>query len=153
MLHITSFLIAQTSYISKPIEYSKTRSSTSSYIKRLEQLGLLKSNTNNTYSKKTSCDDFIKTLRDNISSNTYTSYDSSSIALVEFYSTIIDNQYHYYAIVCFYTKNGGCTDFIYQVSSNTEYYYSSNYKISAGKAFWKYIQPYKNNLSCSAQFN
>jgi len=28
-----------------------------------------------------------------------------------------------------------------------------NYLNSAGKAFWKYIEPYSDNLSCAPDFN
>ena len=67
---------------------------------------------------------------------------------------MIKYQTYYFAIVCFKQKYSyGCNEYIYQVASNTKFNYSYNYLNSAGKAFWKYIQPYNENLDCAPNFN
>ena len=82
---------------------------------------------------------------------TYTSYNSDAISKVIFYEITVDYKTLYFAIVCFKSKNQyGCTEYIYQVGSNTKLNYSINYMNSAGKAFWEYIQPYNKILGCGA---
>ena len=84
---------------------------------------------------------------------TYTSYNSDAISKVTFYQITIDYRTLYFAIVCFkreYSYN--CSEYIYQVGSNTKINYSMNYLKSAGQAFWEYIQPYNKNLGCGPNF-
>lgn len=82
---------------------------------------------------------------------TYTSYNSDAISKVTFYEITIDYKTHYFAIVCFKNKYSfRCSEYIYQVGSSTRLNYSRNYLSSAGKAFWKYIQPYNKHLSCAS---
>lgn len=84
---------------------------------------------------------------------TYTSYNSDAISKVTFYQLTVDYKTHYFAIVCFKNKYPyGCTEYIYQVDSQTKFNYSLNYISSAGKAFWKYIQPYNKILDCAPKF-
>ena len=81
---------------------------------------------------------------------TYTSYNSDAISKVTFYQVTVDYKTLYFAIVCFKKEYSyGCSEYIYQVSSNTKFNYSINYLNSAGKAFWEYIQPYNKNLGCA----
>ena len=86
---------------------------------------------------------------------TYSSYNSEAISKVTFYNLTIDYQSYYFAIVCFKGGNYsyGCTEYIYQVASNIQTYYSMNYLNSAGEAFWNYIQPYNKNLGCAPNFD
>jgi hypothetical protein len=75
---------------------------------------------------------------------TYISYNSDVISKVTFYQLTVDYKTLYFAIVCFKKEYSySCTEYIYQVGSNT------NYINSAGKAFWEYIQPYNENLGCA----
>jgi len=84
---------------------------------------------------------------------TYTSYNSDAISKVTFYDVSVDYQTYYFAIVCFKKEYSyGCSEYIYQVASNTKMYYSMNYLNSAGKAFWEYIQPHNENLGCAPNF-
>ncbi len=84
---------------------------------------------------------------------TYTSYNSDAISKVTFYQLMVDYKTLYFAIVCFKKEYSySCSEYIYQVGSNTKFNYSLNYLISAGKAFWKYIQPYNQNLGCAPNF-
>ena len=88
------------------------------------------------------------------SGSTYTSYNSDAISKVTFYNVRIDYKTYYFAIVCFkkeYSYN--CTEYIYQVGSNTKFNYSMDYYNSAGKAFWEHIQPYNDNLGCAPNFD
>lgn len=65
---------------------------------------------------------------------------------------MIDYKYYYFAIVCFRQEYSyKCKEYIYQVSSRTKLDYSLNYLDSAGKAFWKYIQSYNENLDCGVK--
>lgn len=99
------------------------------------------------------CDEMIDLVKSKSYGTTYNSYDSEAISNVKFYGVTIDYQYYYFAIVCFKDKYSyGCNEYLYQVSSDTEINYSLSYLDSAGKAFWKYIQPYNNNLSCAPNF-
>ena len=100
---------------------------------------------------QTSCSDLIKYVKSNDYGRTYYSYDSDAITQVTFYK-ITDNNYntYYFAIVQF---TSSYTNYIYQVGPNTQLNYSMDYMDSAGKAFWKYIQPYNENLNCAPNFN
>lgn len=84
---------------------------------------------------------------------TYTSYNSEAISKVTFYQLTVDYKTLYFAIVCFKKEYSySCSEYIYQVGSNTKFNYSLNYLNSAGKAFWDYIQPYNENLGCAPNF-
>ncbi len=84
---------------------------------------------------------------------TYTSYNSDAISKVTFYQITADYKTLYFAIVCFKRKYSySCSEYIYQVGSNTKINYALNYTQSAGKAFWAYIQPYNANLGCAPDF-
>lgn len=102
-----------------------------------------------------SCEEIMEFVKSKDYGTTYTSYNSKAISRVTFYTVYIDYQAYYFAIVCFkrneYSYN--CSDYIYQVGSNTKLNYSMNYLDSAGKAFWKYIQPYSDVLGCSPNFD
>ena len=99
-----------------------------------------------------SCQELLKTVKSNYGT-TYTSYNSDAISKVTFYSVNIDFKTYYFAIVCFKQKYSfGCNEYIYQVGSNTKLNYSLDYYDSAGKAFWKHIQPYADVLGCSPDF-
>lgn len=100
-----------------------------------------------------SCAELIQYVKENSYGTTYSNYNSEAISKVTFYSITADYQTYYYAIVCFKNKYSyKCSEYIYQVSSNTKLNYSMNYLNSAGKAFWKYIQPYADVLGCSPDF-
>lgn len=99
-----------------------------------------------------SCEDLMKTVKSNYGT-TYTSYNSEAISKVTFYSVISGYKTLHFAIVCFKQKYSyGCNEYIYQVGSNTKLNYSLVYQDSAGKAFWKYIEPYADVLGCSPDF-
>jgi hypothetical protein len=102
-----------------------------------------------------SCEEIMEFVKSKDYGTTYTSYNSTAISKVTFYSVYIDYQTHYFAIVCFkpneYSYN--CSEYIYKVGSNTKLNYSMNYYDSAGKAFWKYIEPYSDVLGCSPNFD
>jgi hypothetical protein len=100
-----------------------------------------------------SCEEIMEYVKSKDYGTSYTSYDSDAISKVTFYSILIDYQTHYFAIVCFkkqYSYN--CAEYIYRVAYDTKINYSMNYLDSAGKAFWKYIQPYNKNLGCAPDF-
>lgn len=99
------------------------------------------------------CDELLAYVKSKSYGTTYQSYNSDAISKVTFYELTIDFQSHYFAVVCFKQKYYGCTEYIYQVSSNTKLKYSLNYLQSAGKAFWEFIQPYNQNLGCAPNFN
>ncbi len=103
--------------------------------------------------KAQTCDEVMQSVKSESYGTTYHSYSSDAISKVTFYDIMIDYQYYYFAIVCFKGEYYGCSEYIYQVSSNTKMYYSMNYLSSAGKAFWKYIQPYNENLGCAPDFD
>lgn len=101
-----------------------------------------------------SCEEMMDYVKSESYGTTYSSYNSDAISKVSFHSVMVDYQTHYFAIVCFkqqYSYN--CNEYIYQVSSNTKFNYSMNYISSAGKAFWKYIEPYNENLGCAPDFD
>lgn len=104
--------------------------------------------------KSQSCEEVMKQVKAKSSGMTFTSFNSDAISKVTFYDITVDYQNLYFAIVCFKSKNSfNCSEYIYQVSSNTKMYYSSNYLTSAGEAFWKYIQPHNTNLGCGPTLN
>src|SRR5690606_35610026 len=88
------------------------------------------------------CDEFMEYVKSKSYGTTYHSYLSEAISKVTFYEVSINHQYHYFAIVCFKRDYSGCSEYLYQVVSSTKFDYSRSYINSAGKAFWKYIQPY-----------
>lgn len=101
-----------------------------------------------------SCEELMQSIKSNHYGTTYNSYNSDAISKVTFYDVTIDYSNYYFAIVCFKQKYSyGCNEYIYQVSSNTKFNYSLNYNSSAGKAFWKYIEPYNKNLGCAPDFD
>ena len=98
-----------------------------------------------------SCQEMIDFVKAESYGTTYNSYTSEVISKVTFYDVQIDYQTYYFAIVCFKKEYSyGCSEYIYQVASNTKSNYSMYYLDSAGKAFWKYIQPYNENLNCAS---
>jgi hypothetical protein len=99
------------------------------------------------------CEEYIEFVKSESYGTTYSSYDSEAISEVTFYDVMIDYQTYYFAIVCFKREYSySCSEYIYQVASNTQINYSTNYLNSAGKAFWNYIHPYNNNLGCAPNF-
>lgn len=101
-------------------------------------------------SNSQNCDELMEYVKSESYGTTYTSFDSDAISKVTFYEVSIDYKTYYFAIVCFKKKYSySCSEYLYQVASNTKMYYSMNYMQSAGKAFWKYIQPYNENLKCA----
>ncbi len=101
-----------------------------------------------------SCDELIQSVKSKSSGTTYTSYDSKVISKVTFYSVNVDYKTLYFAIVCFKKQYSyRCSEYIYQVASTTKFNYSLDHYNSAGKAFWKHIQPYKDVLDCSPNFD
>lgn len=101
-----------------------------------------------------SCEEWIEYVKSESYGATYNSYNSDAISKVTFYDVMIEYQTYYFAIVCFKQKYSyGCNEYIYQVASDTKFNYSYNYINSAGKAFWKYIEPYNENLGCAPNFN
>lgn len=96
------------------------------------------------------CAEQIEYLEDNYYGSTYSSPTSTAISKVTFYQATIDYSTVYFAVVCFKSKYSyGCSEYLYQVGSNTKYNYSMNYLDSAGKAFWSYIEPYGDNSPCA----
>ena len=94
--------------------------------------------------------DYVKSETSYYNTTTYSSPTSDAISRVSFYTLTIEYQTYYFAIVCFKQQYSyGCDEYIYRVGSNTKFNYSMNYLDSAGKAFWKYIQPYHENSECS----
>jgi len=104
--------------------------------------------------KAQSCDEIMEYVKkEGGYGTTYTSYNSDAISKVTFYQMIVDYKTLYFAIVCFKKEYSySCSEYIYQVGSNTKINYSMNYMSSAGKAFWEYIQPYDKNLGCAPNF-
>lgn len=100
-----------------------------------------------------SCDELMDYVKSESYGTTYTSYNSEAISKVTFYNLTIDYKNHYFAIVCFKGNYYGCSEYVYKVASNTESNYAMNYHSSAGKAFWKYIEPYSDNLDCSPKLD
>jgi hypothetical protein len=104
--------------------------------------------------KAQSCDEIMEYVKkEGGYGTTYTSYNSDAISKVTFYQVSVDYKTLYFAIVCFKKEYSyTCSEYIYQVGSNTKFNYSMNYLNSAGKAFWEYIQPYNENLGCAPNF-
>ncbi|WP_424989302.1 hypothetical protein [Flagellimonas sp.] len=103
--------------------------------------------------KTQTCEEMMDFVKSESYGSTFYSYDSDAISKVTFYSVYMDYKTYYFAIVCFKRKYAyQCSEYIYQVASNTKMYYSMNYMESAGKAFWEYIQPYNKNLGCAPDF-
>jgi len=101
-----------------------------------------------------SCEELMDFVKSKSFGSTYTSYSSNAISKVTFHTVSIDYKTYYFAIVCFKDQYSvGCSEYIYQVASNTKSNYSMSYLNSAGKAFWKYIEPYNQNLGCAPNFN
>jgi len=101
-----------------------------------------------------SCNELMESIKAENYGTTYSSYTSDAISEVTFYEVLIDYQARYFAIVCFKSKYSyGCTEYVYQVAYDTKLNYSLHYLNSAGKAFWKYIQPYNGNLDCAPNFD
>lgn len=94
-----------------------------------------------------SCEEIIKYVKSKSTGITYYSSGSSAISQVTFY-TVYDNYKTFYFAIVKFTSNY-YKEYIYQVGSNTSYNYSMSYTSSAGEAFWKYIQPYNENLGCA----
>ena len=107
------------------------------------------------FSNAQSCEKYIEFVKSKDYGTAYTSYSSDAISKVTFYDVMIDYQTYYFAIVCFKGNkySYGCSEYVYQVASNTEINYSMNYLNSAGKSFWKYIDPYNQNLDCAPDFD
>jgi hypothetical protein len=100
------------------------------------------------------CEEWMEYVKTESYGTTYTSYNSEAISKVTFYTVVIDYKTFYFAIVCFKKKYSyTCEEYIYQVASNTKMNYSMSYIESAGKAFWKYIQPYNDNLNCAPEMD
>ena len=104
--------------------------------------------------KAQSCEEIMKYVKSNGGyGTTYSSYNSDAISKVTFYQVTAEYKTLYFAIVCFKKEYSySCSEYIYQVGSNTKFNYSLNYLSSAGKAFWKYIEPYNENLGCAPNF-
>lgn len=103
--------------------------------------------------KSQSCEEIMDFVKSKNYGTTYTSYDSEAISKVTFYTVSVDYKTLYFAIVCFKKKYSyNCNEYIYQVGSNTKFNYSLDHYSSAGKAFWKHIQPYNDNLGCAPDF-
>lgn len=97
-----------------------------------------------------SCAQLLESIKSNNYGITYSSYTSDAISEVTFYEVYVDYQTLYFAVVCFKSDYSyGCTEYLYQVGSNTKINYATYYLDSAGKAFWKYIQPYNDRLGCA----
>jgi len=103
--------------------------------------------------KAQTCKEIMEYVKSTGYGTSYTSYNSDAISKVTFYTITIDYNIRYFAIVCFKKEYSySCTEYIYQVGSNTKLNYSLEYLNSAGKAFWEYIQPYNKNLGCAPNF-
>ena len=101
-----------------------------------------------------SCEEMIEFVKAKSYGTSYTSYDSEAISKVTFYTVNVDYKTLYFAIVCFKKQYSySCNEYIYQVGSNTKSNYSLDHYDSAGKAFWKHIQPYNENLGCAPNFD
>jgi hypothetical protein len=98
------------------------------------------------------CSELMESITSNNYGTTYNSYNSDAISKVTFYEVSENFKTYYFAIVCFKKEYYGCNEYLYQVGSSTKLQYSMNYYSSAGKAFWKYIEPYNSNLDCAPDF-
>ena len=97
-----------------------------------------------------SCEEMMDFVKSKNYGVTYSSYGSDAISKVTFYDVMIDYKTYYFAIVCFKKEYSySCNEYIYQVGSSTKLNYSLDHYDSAGKAFWKHIQPYNENLGCA----
>ncbi|WP_313267420.1 hypothetical protein [Epilithonimonas vandammei] len=105
----------------------------------------------NSYNAQSSCSEIIDLAKANGRSQTFFSPSSEAISQVTFYDVNIDYNTLHFAIVKF-TSNY-YKEYIYQVGSNTKMNYSMNYITSAGKSFWKFIEPYNQNLKCAPNFD
>lgn len=103
-----------------------------------------------TVNGQASCEDLIEYVKSESYGSTYYSYNSEAIRQVTFYEVRDDSFNTYYFAIVRFTSS--YTDYIYQVGSNTKFNYSTSYLSSAGKAFWKYIQPYSDVLGCAPDF-
>ncbi len=100
-----------------------------------------------------SCQEWVDFVKSETTGTSYISYTSEAISKVTFYTVSVDYNTYYFAIVCFKQKYSySCKEYIYQVASNTKFNYSLDHYESAGKAFWKHIQPHKSNLGCGPNF-
>ncbi|WP_209404194.1 hypothetical protein [Pseudozobellia sp. WGM2] len=118
-------------------------------MRKLTLFFILLSSQSNFYAQ-TSCSDLLNRVESESYGTTYSSYGSDAISQVTFYDLTDDSYNTYYFAVVQFTSS--YNKYIYQVSSITERNYSYNYITSAGKAFWKYIQPYNENLNCAPDF-
>lgn len=97
-----------------------------------------------------SCKEIMDYVKSKSYGMTYNSYNSEAISKVTFYEITIDYETQYFAIVCFKKEYSySCSEYIYKVGPRTKLYYSMDYIESAGKAFWKYIEPYSKVLGCA----
>lgn len=119
-------------------------------MKKLILILLLPLFANNSNSQ--TCDELMDYVKSKAYGQTFYSYSSDAISQVTFYDVFENYETYYFAIVCFKKEYYGCTEYLYQVGSNTRYQYSMNYHSSAGKAFWNYIEPYNSNLGCAPSF-
>lgn len=102
--------------------------------------------------KERMCQKFILEVKRNADhTNTY-SGQSSAIYDIKFYEGILeDDSLIYFSIVRFKTKYGGPSkEYIYEGNEYTEKNYASNYRYSAGRAFYNYIYKYNTNDLCSS---
>lgn len=99
---------------------------------------------------QSSCSDLMAMVKSQDYGYTYYSYDSDAISKVTFYEVSDDSFNRYYFALVQFTSS--YKEYIYQVGPRTKFNYSMDYMDSAGKAFWKYIQPYNENLNCGPDF-
>ncbi|PHI19217.1 hypothetical protein CEQ90_14230 [Lewinellaceae bacterium SD302] len=102
-----------------------------------------------------SCEELMQTVKNSGYGQTFNSnITSNAISKVTFYDVSVNYQTLYFAIVCFKKEYGfGCNEYLYQVAFNTRSQYSFSYMNSAGKAFWNYIHPHRDNLGCAPDIN
>lgn len=98
-----------------------------------------------------SCPELIDYVKTESYGSTYYSYGSDAIRQVSFHEVSDDSYNTYYFAIVQFTSS--YKEYIYQVSSSTKFNYSLEYLDSAGKAFWRYIQPYNQNLECAPDFD
>lgn len=98
------------------------------------------------------CQNFINDVKKNAEHKSTYSYQSTAIYDVKFYEgTLEDDTEVYFSIVRFKNQYGGASkEYIYQVNEFTEKNYASNYRYSAGKAFYNYIYKYNSMDLCSS---
>jgi len=99
-----------------------------------------------------SCDEIAKLVKSRSAGVIYYSSNSEAISSVTFYDFIEGYKHYYFAIVKF-NHNYLFKEYLYQVDSKTKMWYSLEYMKSAGKAFWKYIEPHNTTLNCAPDFN